>query len=315
MQVCAQAYKKWSKPYENMEQLDFNSIGGTALKVGSVKVSTINLARLALEHRSETGYLEALKKLVIIDLKALDRVRYIIQRNVEKGLLKNFSYGLVDFEHLYNTIGFIGIYETMKTFGYTTTDEFGNVYYTDKAMEFGRKIFEVIHTTKDEFGADKDYSINTEQIPGESAAAKLMKKDAFFYPEIVVRDLPLYGNQFIPLGIQTTIQERVRVASAFDGFCNGGSILHVNIDGPFPTFETAWDMMNYISEQGVTYFAFNTKINACSNNHGFYGKICPDCGGEVATQYTRIVGFLTPVRTYSKERKAEFALRNWMKTK
>ena len=293
----------------------FNSIGGTALKVGSVKVSTINLARLALEHRSETGYLEALKKLVIIDLKALDRVRYIIQRNVEKGLLKNFSYGLVDFEHLYNTIGFIGIYETMKTFGYTTTDEFGNVYYTDKAMEFGRKIFEVIHTTKDEFGADKDYSINTEQIPGESAAAKLMKKDAFFYPEIVVRDLPLYGNQFIPLGIQTTIQERVRVASAFDGFCNGGSILHVNIDGPFPTFETAWDMMNYISEQGVTYFAFNTKINACSNNHGFYGKICPDCGGEVAAQYTRIVGFLTPVRTYSKERKAEFALRNWMKTK
>lgn len=293
----------------------FNSIGGTALKVGSVKVSTINLARLALEHRSETGYLEALKKLVIIDLKALDRVRYIIQRNVEKGLLKNFSYGLVDFEHLYNTIGFIGIYETMKTFGYTTTDEFGNVYYTDKAMEFGRKIFEVIHTTKDEFGADKDYSINTEQIPGESAAAKLMKKDAFFYPEIVVRDLPLYGNQFIPLGIQTTIQERVRVASAFDGFCNGGSILHVNIDGPFPSFESAWDMMNYISEQGVTYFAFNTKINACSNNHGFYGKICPNCGGEVVTQYTRIVGFLTPVRTYSKERKAEFALRNWMETK
>ena len=28
----------------------FNSIGGTALKVGSVKVSTINLARLALEN-------------------------------------------------------------------------------------------------------------------------------------------------------------------------------------------------------------------------------------------------------------------------
>lgn len=148
-----------------MEQLDFNSIGGTALKVGSVKVSTVNLARLALEHRSEASYLNALKKLVIINLKALDRVRYIIQRNVEKGLLKNFSYGLVDFEHLYNTIGFIGIYETMKTFGYTTTDEFGNVYYTDKAMEFGRKIFEVIHSTKDEFGADKDYSINTEQIP------------------------------------------------------------------------------------------------------------------------------------------------------
>lgn len=290
----------------------FNSIGGTALKVGSVKVSTINLARLALEHRSEVSYLEALKKLTLVDLKALDCVRHIIQRNVEKGLLKNFSYGLVDFEHLYNTIGFIGIYETMKTFGYTREDEFGNVYYTDKAVDFGRRIFETIHAVKDEFAADKDYSINTEQIPGETAAAKLMKKDAFFYPEIVVKDLPLYGNQFIPLGIKTTIQERVRIAATFDNFCNGGSILHVNIDGPFSSFENAWDMMNYISDQGVTYFAFNTKINACEKNHGFYGGVCPDCGGKPVTQYTRIVGFLTPVRTYSKDRKAEFALRNWM---
>lgn len=290
----------------------FNSIGGTALKVGSVKVSTINLARLALEHRSEVSYLEALKKLTLVDLKALDCVRHIIQRNVEKGLLKNFSYGLVDFEHLYNTIGFIGIYETMKTFGYTREDEFGNVYYTEKAIDFGRRIFETIHTVKDEFAADKDYSINTEQIPGETAAAKLMKKDAFFYPEIVVKDLPLYGNQFIPLGIKTTIQERVRIAATFDNFCNGGSILHVNIDGPFSSFENAWDMMNYISDQGVTYFAFNTKINACEKNHGFYGSVCPDCGGKPVTQYTRIVGFLTPVRTYSKDRKAEFALRNWM---
>ena len=290
----------------------FNSIGGTALKVGSVKVSTINLARLALEHRSEVSYLEALKKLALVDLKALDCVRHIIQRNVEKGLLKNFSYGLVDFEHLYNTIGFIGIYETMKTFGYTREDEFGNVYYTDKAVDFGRRIFETIHAVKDEFAADKDYSINTEQIPGETAAAKLMKKDAFFYPEIVVKDLPLYGNQFIPLGIKTTIQERVRIAATFDNFCNGGSILHVNIDGPFSSFENAWDMMNYISDQGVTYFAFNTKINACEKNHGFYGSVCPDCGGKPVTQYTRIVGFLTPVRTYSKDRKAEFALRNWM---
>lgn len=290
----------------------FNSIGGTALKVGSVKVSTINLARLALEHRSEVSYLEALKKLTLVDLKALDCVRHIIQRNVEKGLLKNFSYGLVDFEHLYNTIGFIGIYETMKTFGYTREDEFGNIYYTEKAIDFGRRIFETIHAVKDEFAADKDYSINTEQIPGETAAAKLMKKDAFFYPEIVVKDLPLYGNQFIPLGIKTTIQERVRIAATFDNFCNGGSILHVNIDGPFSSFENAWDMMNYISDQGVTYFAFNTKINACEKNHGFYGSVCPDCGGKPVTQYTRIVGFLTPVRTYSKDRKAEFALRNWM---
>ena len=156
-----------------------------------------------------------------------------------------------------------------------------------------------------------DYQINTEQIPGETAAAKLMQKDKFFYPKANIYDLPLYGNQFIPLGIKTTGQERVRIASEFDGYCSGGSILHYNIDAPFDSFDKAWKMTNYIADQGVTYFAFNTKIQACKHNHAFYGIKCPVCGEPVDTEFTRIVGFYTPVKTYSKERKAEFEMRKW----
>lgn len=298
----------------NIEDLGyFNSVGGTALKVGSIKVSTVNLARIALDTNSEEEYLDELVKRVTINLKALDCVRYIIKRNVEKGLLPNFTFGLVDFPYLYNTIGFIGIYETMKKFGYTKVDELGDTYYTDKASNFGKKIFETMRKTADAFIKEYhcDYQINTEQIPGETAAAKLMKKDKFFYPNANIYDLPLYGNQFIPLGIKTTGQERVRIASEFDGYCSGGSILHYNIDAPFDSFEKAWKMTNYIADQGVTYFAFNTKIQACKNNHAFYGTKCPVCGKPVDTEFTRIVGFYTPVKTYSKERKAEFEMRKW----
>ena len=291
----------------------FNSVGGTALKVGSIKVSTVNLARIALDTNSEEEYLSELTKRITVNLKALDCVRHIIKRNVEKGLLPNFSYGLVDFPHLYNTIGFIGIYETMKKFCYTKVDEFGNTYYTDKASAFGKKIFETMRKTADNFIKEYncDYQINTEQIPGETAAAKLMRKDKFFYPKTNIYDLPLYGNQFIPLGIKTTGQERVRIASEFDGYCSGGSILHYNIDAPFDSFEKAWKMTNYIADHGVTYFAFNTKIQACQHNHAFYGTKCPVCGEPVDTEFTRIVGFYTPVKTYSKERKAEFEMRKW----
>ena len=291
----------------------FNSVGGTALKVGSVKVNTINLARLALDTNSEEEYLNTLKERVWLNLQALDCVRHIIERNVEKDLLPNFSNGLVDFEHLYNTVGFIGIYETMKQFGYTYQDEFENTYYKDEAYEFGRKIFDTMRATMDKFieTYECNYSINTEQIPGETAAAKLMKKDKFFYPEATIYDLPLYGNQFIPLGIKTTLQERIKIAAAFDSYCNGGSILHANIEAPFNSFEQAWDMTHYVADQGVTYFAWNTKIQACEHNHAFYGDVCPICGGPVETEYTRIVGFYTPVRTYSKERKAEYHMREW----
>ena len=291
----------------------FNSIGGTALKVGSVKVSTINLARLALDTNSEEEYLKELEYRTMINLQALDCVRHIIQRDVEKGLLPNFNYHLIDFKYLYNTIGFIGIYETMKRFGYTNIDELGNTFYTEAAASFGKKIFETMRKVADNFIEENncDYKINTEQIPGETAAAKLMKKDKFFYPNASIYDLPLYGNQFVPLGIKTTLAERVRVQALFDNFCNGGSILHANIDAPFNTFDKAWDMVNWIADQGVTYFAFNTKIQACEDNHAFYGRTCPTCGKPVATEYTRIVGFYTPIKTWSKTRQDEYIMRRW----
>lgn len=201
----------------------------------------------------------------------------------------------------------------MKKFGYITTDEFGNTYYTDKASAFGEKIFKTMRNVADDFIKEYecDYQINTEQIPGESAAAKLMRKDKFFYPRAKIYDLPLYGNQFIPLGIKTTLQERVRIQALFDSYCNGGSILHANIDAPFDSFEKAWAMTEYIADQGVTYFAFNTKIQACKNNHAFYGKKCPVCGGDVDSEFTRIVGFYTKIKSWSNERKEEYKLRKW----
>jgi ribonucleoside-triphosphate reductase len=296
----------------NIEDLGFfSSIGGTALRVGSVKVSTINLARIAYESDTEQEYLIKLRDINELNLKVLDIVRHIIKRNHEKGLLPNYCDGLIDIDSQYNTIGIIGIFETMKKFGYVTVDEFGNHYYTKEADAFGKKIFDVITRGKEQFILDKDYKVSIEQIPGESCAAKLQAADELLYPELVVKDLPLYGNQFIPLGIKTTMKERIRIASLFDSYCNGGSIAHINIEAPFATFEQAWDMVNYIAEQGLTYFAFNTKIQSCKNNHAFFGKKCPVCGGDVHTEYTRIVGFYTPIKTWSSARKEEYKLREW----
>ncbi|MBE6563775.1 MAG: hypothetical protein E7655_00655 [Ruminococcaceae bacterium] len=39
--------------------------------------------------------------------------------------------------------------------------------------------------------------------------------------------------------------------------------------------------------------------------------LCPECGNPVVSEYTRIVGFYVPISTYSKERKAEYAMREW----
>ena len=297
----------------DVTDLYFNSIGGTALKVGSVKVSTINIARLAYKSRgNENSFLKLLKNITNLNLMVLDSQRHIIKRNVEKYLLPNFSSGLIDFEHLYSTVGINGIYEAIKTFGYTYKDELGNTHYKDEAYDLGKKIFETIRTCIDEFVEDKDYKVNIEQIPAEQAAVKLQTADKLLYPRKVVKDLPLYGNQWIPLGIKASIAERTKICAAFDSYCNGGSIEHINIDTYFDSFDKAWHMLNWVAQQGVTYFAFNGKVSQCEDHHSFYGSVCPHCGKPAVTEYTRTVGFYTPTNTWSKERKAEYKLREWM---
>lgn len=295
----------------NIKELGyFNSIGGSALEVGSIKVNTINLARLAYETTSEEEYLEALKGRVITCAKTLDVIRDIMKRNTEKELLPNYALGIINMKSQYNTVGIIGVYEALQKFGYTYHDEFGNTYYKDEGVEFAKKILATITEIKDEFVKDKDYMMNIEQVPGERAAAVLMEKDKLFFPDEKY-DLPLYGNQWIPLGIKTTIAEKVRVSAILDKACSGGSIVHINISSPFNSFDEAWYMMNYVADAGVNYFAFNLRISACDNNHGFFGDTCPECGHPVETTYQRIVGFLTPTKTYSEARKKEFAMRDW----
>ena len=127
-----------------------------------------------------------------------------------------------------------------------------------------------------------------------------MQKDKFFFPKEKY-ELPLYGNQWIPLGVKTSLDEKIKLSAILDKACNGGSIAHINIESPFNNFDTAWKMLNKVADSGVVYFAFCTRISACKNNHGFYGDICPICGEPMQTTYQRIVGFLTPCKTYSKD--------------
>ena len=285
-----------------------NSIGGTALSIGSIKVNTINLMRLAYESNfNQKKYIELLKKRVTLCCKTLDIIRHIITRNIEKGLLPNYCDGGIELDKQYCTIGILGMYEVIESFGLINKDEFGNVYYSDEGIEFASEIFNIINEIKDNFTTD--YNFNVESVPAERCAIILCQKDNLLYEK---SDKFIYSNQWIPLSEKCTINEKLRTSSILDNKCSGGAIAHINIESNFPNTDVAWDMLNIIALQDVIYFAFNTRINECKNHHGFVGTdICPVCGGEVYDTYQRVVGYLTPVRSYSKDRKKEFSTRKW----
>lgn len=285
-----------------------NSIGGTALSVGSCRVSTINLVRIAYESKlDKKKYLDILRDRVTLDCKALTSMRHIIQRNIEKGLLPNYQDGAVELDKQFCTIGGIGMYEVMDLFGLINEDDMGNKSYSDEAVEFATAILDTINDVKDNFPCD--FSFNLEMIPAENCAGVICTADNLLYEQ---NKYFIYSNQWIPLMEKCTIQEKCRLGSLFDKKCGGGCIAHIDVESRFPNEESAWDMLNYVASQGVIYFAFTTKISVCKDRHAFMGTTtCPICGEPIADTYSRVVGFYTPVSSYQKIRKREFSQRKW----
>ena len=141
-----------------------NSIGGSGLSVGSCRVSTINLVRIAYESKfNRKKYIDILKDRVLLDCKALYTMRYILKRNIEKGLLPNYQDGAVELDKQFCTIGGIGMYEVMDLFGLINEDEFGNKSYSDTAVDFATEILDTINNIKDNF--ECDFTFNVEMIP------------------------------------------------------------------------------------------------------------------------------------------------------
>lgn len=143
----------------------------------------------------------------------------------------------------------------------------------------------------------------------ERCAVVLCEKDRELYENEY--DDFIYANQWIPLTEKCTLDEKIRLGSILDKKCGGGQICHINVDGQFPNKDMAWEMLNYIANKGVIYFAFNNKISVCKNGHGFYGNECPKCGSPKVDTFQRIVGYLVPSSNYSKERYKEFEGRYW----
>jgi ribonucleoside-triphosphate reductase len=289
-----------------------NSIGGTSLKIGSVKVDTMNLMRIAYESNGDRDkYFEILEDRTHTIIKTLDVIRHIIYRNIQKGLLPNYSSGLIDLKNQYNTIGINAMYEAVRYFGGVATDELGYEYYTDDGLQFAIDIMDKINEIKDSY--DFDYSINVEAVPAERCAVVLCQKDSLLY-ENKYNDF-IYANQWIPLTQKCTLDEKIRLGSILDKKCGGGQISHINLSSPFASKDQAWDMLNYIANKGVIYFAFNNKISVCENNHGFIAigpdAVCPKCGKPAVDTYQRIVGYLVPSANYSKDRYKEFINRYW----
>lgn len=274
-----------------------NSFGAGGVQIGSHRVVTINLPRISYISSSKDEYIKILESYVSVAQDILDTHREIVADNIERGKLPLYTYGFMNLKKQYSTVGFIGLNEAVEQMG-------GNIQ-NDGGLEFAKQIIDKINAMNQKRTKEDGNIRNCEQIPGESAAVDLAKIDKILYPDKC--EYKLYANQFIPLWTNVDVTERIRLQAVFDSKCDGGSIMHANIDSEL-TKDQMYDLIKYTCKQGAVYWAINMLQVRCKTcNKLFIGKFDKSpCHNADVEKYIRVVGFLTPVSSWLPERREEY---------
>ncbi len=276
-----------------------DSFGNGGLNIGSHRVVTVNLPRIAiLSDGNIKQFYENLDESLLLSAEALLVHREeILKRRINSGFLKFFDpkqIGWFELDNMFSTIGITGVYEMCRYLGIDIKSEEG--------VSFVKEVLEHIEQFAQKCSEESSYSFNVEEIPAEGTAIKLAKKDNLLFDT----KCSLYSNQYIPLALDVPYIQRIKLAGEFMSTLSGGGILHLNVKDKITNPEIMYELICKCIENGAEHFAINFGFNKCTNGHITIGgtsmKTCPHCGEPITDTMTRVVGFMTWISSWSPER-------------
>ena len=284
----------------DLEMAGSDSFGNGGVSLGSHRVVTINLARIGRIAGSEKELFEILDDQMEKAKDILVTHRKLLQKRIDQGFLRFFKYDIMHMNRLFSTFGINGVYECLEQFGKPIT--------TEEGKNLAHKLLDRIKKYSSECSKKYKCSFNVEQAPAESLAVKFATKDALLYGS----DYPIYSNQFIPLWVDFDISDRIKLDGEFSKTLTGGGISHLNIGEKLTSIDQMKRIIKYAVKSGCEHFAVNYNFCICKNKHisiAGPSEKCPICSEKIVEQYTRVVGYLTPVSAWNKGRRREHGKR------
>lgn len=288
-----------------MKYKGIDSFGNGGLNIGSHRVCTVNLVRVAKESKDLEDFKLKLSDVIHGAVQILVSHRNALKKKIEAGFLQFFNplnWFNLD-QMFYSTVGLSGFYEALLSLGYNLLE------VQDEPIDVLKHINNLIY----EFADKYSIPINVEQTPAEGAAVNLAKKDAIYFGE---NEYQIYANQFIPLWVDVDLWTRGKVDGMFSNYFPGGMMTHLNI-GCEATKEQMEQLLSFAIKCGLEHFALNPVYSICSKSHSSFGKSskCPECGEHIIDHVTRVVGYFTPVSGWAKVRREyEFPKRNFTRS-
>lgn len=296
--------------------------GLTGVMTGSCNVITLNINRIvqdcdkAYGLNRNGGWKENTSFLIDYLVDILQRVykyhiayKTMLYEQEEKGMFAACNGGYIHMSKLYSTIGINGLNEAARFLGLRVSNN----------PEYIKFLQLVLGTIKEEnkkhsiHDSKRPFLFNSEVVPAESLGGKNYrwdKKDGYWVPE----DENLYNSYFFDAHDDTSVLDKMILHGRQTAqYCDGGSACHINLEDHLSK-EQYLKLIDFAVANGTNYFTFNIPNSRC-DDCGYITKHpiteCPKCHSKNITQYTRVIGYLRPIKSFGKDRQVEASHRTY----
>lgn len=294
--------------------------GLTGVMTGSCNVITLNINRIIQDwYRMMDSINKDWNKQKALDswadiseylINILDRVyKYHIAYKTmlydmeDKGMFAASNGGYIYISKLYSTIGLNGLNEAARFLGLEVSN---NKEY----IEFLQLILSTVkeqnklHAIRDK---KRPILFNSEVVPAEGLGSKNYqwdKEQNYWIPE----DINLYNSYFYNAHDNTSVLDKfILHGKQTYQYTDGGSAAHINLEDHLSK-EQYLKLIDFAIANGTNYFTFNIPNSKC-DDCGYITKHpiiqCPKCNSTSITQYTRVIGYLRPIKAFGKDRQIE----------
>ena len=296
--------------------------GLTGVMTGSCNVITLNINRIIQDcdrayglkrnggWKGNTSFI----KDYLVDI--LHRVykyhiayKTMLYEQEEKGMFAACNGGYIRVSKLYSTVGINGLNEAAKFLGLEVSNNKDYIEFLQLVLGTIKEQNK-LHSIHDK---KRPFLFNSEVVPAESLGGKNYrwdKEDGYWVPE----DENLYNSYFFDAHNDTSVLDKMILHGRQTAqYCDGGSACHINLEDHLSK-EQYLKLIDFAVANGTNYFTFNIPNSKC-DDCGYITKHpiteCPKCHSNHITQYTRVIGYLRPIKSFGKDRQIEASHRTY----
>ncbi len=292
---------------------------------GSIGVVTLNLPRMAYLSKNEDTFFHRVEHFAELAKNSLELKRKILESYTDRDFFPYTKYYLSSIRkqfgtywgNHFSTIGIVGLNEAcINLIGENIGSQAGQAF-SPKVMDFLReKILAIQKETGNNY--------NLEATPAEGTAYRLAKIDKKNFPDIVCANEaeyqkgaePYYTNSAqLPVNYTNDPFELLDLQDELQTKFTGGTVVHVFVGERIQNGNAVKQFIKKVCENyRLPYFSITPTFSICPA-HGYIDgecAVCPDCSAECEI-YSRIVGYLRPVKQWNPGKKSEYANRRMLK--